>query len=57
VFAILAVAGNLGDIVYRLGLASSKIKLGFVVFVTHLCASDFLMGVYLTIIGVADQVR
>nr|KAG5712919.1 hypothetical protein BaRGS_007516 [Batillaria attramentaria] len=31
-------------------------KTGFHVFVTNLSVADFLMGVYLTIIGVADQV-
>ena len=30
--------------------------LGFSVFVSSLCLSDLLMGLYLTIIGTADQV-
>ena len=30
-------------------------NLGYDVFVTHLCVSDFLMGVYLAIVGVADR--
>jgi hypothetical protein len=33
--------------------ASTK---GYDVFVTHLSVADFLMGVYLAIIGVADRV-
>nr|KAG5710813.1 hypothetical protein BaRGS_026964 [Batillaria attramentaria] len=32
-------------------------KSGFGVFVTHLCLSDFLMGVYLALIGLADRMR
>ncbi|KAL8570214.1 hypothetical protein ACOMHN_029914 [Nucella lapillus] len=32
-----------------------KAKQGFAVFVTHLCASDLLMGLYLAVIGVMDR--
>ena len=56
VFAVLALLGNLTSFVYRLRLHPSVRKLGFHVFVTQLCVSDFLMGVYLAIIGVADRV-
>ena len=55
VFAVLALLGNLTSFVYRLRLHPSVRKLGFHVFVTQLCVSDFLMGVYLAIIGVADR--
>ena len=45
--------GNLLSFVYRV-LSRKFSKSGFGVFVAHLCVSDFLMGVYLTIIGIAD---
>ncbi|XP_070205915.1 G-protein coupled receptor GRL101-like [Littorina saxatilis] len=54
IFAALALLGNVGCFVVRtLYLKSSKS--GFSVFVTHLSLSDFLMGVYLAVIGVADR--
>nr|KAG5709633.1 hypothetical protein BaRGS_001683 [Batillaria attramentaria] len=55
VFAILALAGNVGSIVFRTVVRKDANKSGFGVFVTHLAASDCLMGVYLSIIGVADR--
>ena len=56
VYAFLALVGNLASFVYRVYCErGAKKQLGFDVFVTHLCVSDFLMGVYLTIIGVADR--
>ena len=45
--------GNMLSFVYHV-LSSSFSKLGVGVFVIHLCVSDFLMGVYLAIIGVVD---
>ena len=45
--------GNLLSFAYHV-LRSDYSKSGFLVFVVHLCVSDFLMGVYLAIIGVAD---
>nr|KAG5708960.1 hypothetical protein BaRGS_009369 [Batillaria attramentaria] len=54
VFAALSFAGNSGSFVARLYL-SSKSGGGFNTFVTNLSIADFLMGVYLMIIGVADQ--
>ncbi|KAL8582680.1 hypothetical protein ACOMHN_050423 [Nucella lapillus] len=56
VFAVLAILGNLSGFVYRLYFWSENMRTGFAVFVCHLCVSDFLMGVYLALIGVADQV-
>ena len=55
VFAALALLGNLGSFVYRVFVNRAASNLGFGAFVTHLCVSDFLMGVYLAIIGVADR--
>ena len=56
VYALLALVGNLASFVYRVFLIGVAKTRGFDVFVTHLCVSDFLMGVYLAIIGVADRV-
>ena len=53
-FAVMALVGNLASIIVR--TVRTKIKLGFDVFVTNLCLSDFLMGLYLAMIGVADRV-
>ena len=53
-FAASSLLGNLLSCVYRI-LFSKSTKSGFCVFVTHLCVSDFLMGVYLAIIGIADS--
>ena len=54
-FAASSLLGNLLSFAYRV-LFSSSSKSGFGVFVTHLCVSDFLMGVYLAVVGVADWV-
>ena len=53
-FGASSLLGNLLSFVYRV-LSKSFSKSGFGVFVTHLCVSDFLMGVYLAIIGIADS--
>lgn len=51
---ILAVLGNLVVIVYRLFVDRSILSMGYGHFVTHLSISDFIMGVYLGIIAIAD---
>ena len=56
VFATLATMGNTLSLVLRVFVLKSKQHSGYPVFVTHLCISDFLMGVYLVIIGGADRV-
>nr|KAG5696554.1 hypothetical protein BaRGS_030422 [Batillaria attramentaria] len=55
-FATFALLGNFGSFVYRALLDKPAGNQGFVVLVAHLCLSDFLMGVYLALIGVADRV-
>ena len=55
VFATLATAGNVFSLVLRLFVLKGKQTSGYSVFVTHLCVSDFLMGVYLVMIGGADR--
>ena len=56
VFATLATLGNVLSLVLRAFVLKSKQQSGYPVFVTQLCVSDFLMGVYLVIIGGADRV-
>ena len=54
-FAALATAGNILSLVLRKLILKAKQESGYSVFVTHLCVSDLLMGVYLVIIGAADR--
>ena len=56
IFATLATVGNTLSIVLRLFVLKGKQQSGYTVFVTHLCVSDFLMGVYLVMIGAADRI-
>nr|KAG5695272.1 hypothetical protein BaRGS_028207 [Batillaria attramentaria] len=55
VMASMAIVGNAGSFAARV-VQKEAVKTGFHVFVTNLSVADFLMGVYLTIIGIADQV-
>ena len=53
-FSVFALLGNLSSFLLRkFRLHSTRSAFG--VLVTHLCVSDFLMGVYLAVIGVADR--
>ena len=54
-FATLAVVGNTFSFALRVFVLKGKQQSGYAAFVTHLCISDFLMGVYLLIIGGADR--
>ena len=54
-FSILALLGNLGSFFLRAFVEKTSHKSSFAVFVIHLCMADFLMGVYLAVIGVADR--
>ena len=56
VFASLATVGNIMSLVLRVFVLTGKQQSGYAVFVTHLCVSDFLMGVYLVMIGAADRI-
>ncbi|XP_045211257.2 G-protein coupled receptor GRL101-like [Mercenaria mercenaria] len=51
---ILALFGNIASVIYRLVYDREKLKLGFGIFVTNLAVADFLMGIYLITIAVAD---
>ena len=57
VFASLALIGNVGSLVGRalLRKQSRSPASSHAVFVTHLSLSDFVMGLYLAMIGVADR--
>ncbi|KAL8591716.1 hypothetical protein ACOMHN_061808 [Nucella lapillus] len=57
IFASLSVIGNFGSFIGRMYLNKEDKKLGsFSILVTNLTVADFFMGVYLIIIGAADQV-
>ena len=56
-FVSLSVVGNVGSFVVRLCFGRKGAGLGsFSIFVTNLSIADFFMGVYLAIVGVADQI-
>nr|KAG5691148.1 hypothetical protein BaRGS_032144 [Batillaria attramentaria] len=50
----MAICGNVGVLIYRVFLEKQGTSFGFRVLVANLCVADFLMGVYLLIIGAAD---
>nr|KAG5704710.1 hypothetical protein BaRGS_005166 [Batillaria attramentaria] len=52
--SILAIVGNAGVLIYRVVLEKTGTSQAYSVLVIQLSLSDFLMGVYLAIIGVAD---
>ncbi|XP_045171018.2 uncharacterized protein LOC123533444 [Mercenaria mercenaria] len=51
-----ALLGNTLSFIYRLKFDRERLKLGYGIFVTNLAVADFLMGIYLIIIAVADAV-
>ena len=54
VIGFFALIGNSLSLIYRLRFDRKRLKLGYGIFVTNLAIADFLMGVYLLIIAVAD---
>nr|KAG5693010.1 hypothetical protein BaRGS_005634 [Batillaria attramentaria] len=54
IFSMLTVTGNAGVLIFRLCLEKEGTSLAYRTLVVNLSMSDFLMGVYLAIIGVAD---
>ena len=54
-FAALSLLGNVGSLAGRLILGKGRCRIGFDILVTKLCIADFLMGLYLAVIGVADR--
>ncbi|XP_076457550.1 G-protein coupled receptor GRL101-like [Babylonia areolata] len=55
VFATLTLLGNLFSFIFRVFVNRTAATQSYGVFVIHLCVSDFLMGLYLSVIGVADR--
>ena len=56
IIAILATVGNTLSFVLGVFISKGNQQSGYKVFVAHLCVSDFLMGVYLVMIGAADRI-
>ncbi|XP_045206138.2 G-protein coupled receptor GRL101-like [Mercenaria mercenaria] len=50
-----ALFGNLGSVLFRLVYDRERLKIGYGIFVTNLAVADFLMGVYLIMIAIADS--
>ena len=53
-FSVLALVGNGGSLIFRLFWQKNPAVCGFNIFVINLCLADFIMGVYLAMIGSAD---
>ena len=53
-FAVLALTGN-AICCFGVIMAEAQNKIGFVVFVANLCISNFVMGIYMTVVSVADR--
>ena len=53
-FSVLAIIGNLSVLLYRAVVLRRTSSSSFHVLVCNLCGADFLMGVYMMIIGIAD---
>ena len=55
VYAVLALIGNVISFVFRSIGDSRTRRSSFAVLVKHLCIADFMMGIYLAVVGVADR--
>ncbi|XP_060554645.1 G-protein coupled receptor GRL101-like [Ruditapes philippinarum] len=55
IVGVASLLGNLSSIIYRLVYDRERLKIGYGIFVTNLAVADFLMGVYLSMIAVADS--
>ena len=55
IMAAVSITGNLASFVFRVFLLQISSNSGFGALVTHLCAADLFMGIYLAIIGMADR--
>ena len=55
VFATVAFLGNGSSLLIRICLSKTSKDSGYRVFVSHLCLSDGLMGVYLIVVGITDR--
>jgi hypothetical protein len=54
-FALMAIVGNVGCLLFRLLQQRSAFLTGFNLFVSSLGVADLLMGVYLAVVGAADH--
>jgi hypothetical protein len=54
-FALMAILGNVGSLLFRLLQQRSAFLTGFNLFVSSLGVADLLMGVYLAVVGAADH--
>ncbi|XP_076464213.1 uncharacterized protein LOC143296261 [Babylonia areolata] len=54
ILSFLGLLGNMGCILFRHFVAKTSMSTGFNVFVSSLSLADFLMGIYLVIVGTAD---
>lgn len=52
----ISLLGNFGSILYRVLYDRERLKIGYGIFVTNLAGADFLMGIYLIMIAIADVV-
>ncbi|XP_060562539.1 G-protein coupled receptor GRL101-like [Ruditapes philippinarum] len=55
IVGVASLLGNVSSIIYRLVYDRERLKIGYGIFVTNLAVADFLMGVYLIMIAVADS--
>jgi hypothetical protein len=55
-FSLLALSGNSGVLTYRLYADRKKTNTPFRILTKNLCIADWLMGVYLLLVGVADSI-
>ena len=54
VIGIFSLLGNVASLVYRFLYDRRRLRIGYGIFVTNLAIADFLMGLYLIIIAIAD---
>ena len=56
IIGVFALIGNAASVFYHFRFDRKRLKLGYGLFVTNLAISDFVMGLYLIIIAIADMV-
>ena len=56
IIGVFALIGNAASLFYHIQFDRKRLKLGYGIFVTNLAVSDFVMGLYLIIIAIADMV-
>ena len=54
VIGIFSLLGNVASLVYRFVFDRQRLRIGYGIFVTNLAIADFLMGIYLITIAIAD---